>query len=201
MIKAEIKKNGQVYTFLMEDSTNLKDAYEKAVKIAQGKEWHFSDEHIIDLGASEVYEHIHVYVEYPRQVPVAAPPAGEEPVEQDGPFEATVKFLDQTLDVKGVKRILDHVPFVLLYDVNGQPAQTLMGKQTLHQLSCHTGNVTGMKEPFPVIPAADIYSKEEAVEYLDDFIRDVERQKEEAIQSAEVNATALILKDEEGGAK
>jgi hypothetical protein len=203
MICIEIRKGGQDYRFTLtgEEATefSLGEAYDFAVDLATGKTFFTGENSITDLGTSKDYEAIKVWQETPA-VEVGPPklPALEDNKNYIKPFSDHIFYLGQSLMIKGVKALEDGVPFVLIYDVDGQPAQTQASRETIVKLSHYQGQVLGYKNPIVINPQGDIYSEEDALEYVEDYLGDLRKERQTLYNTQDLSATAFtnFTKDE-----
>jgi hypothetical protein len=198
MIKAEIKKNGNLYVFDLTSKETVKEAYAAALLIAAGKENYEDQLQIVDLGTSEAYDHIRVYVEA-DVVQVAAPEDDsqlafqlEDSADYMKGFEDRITYLGQDLQLKGIKAVADNVAFVLIYEINEQPAQLTMGKNSLFNLTVHQGRVLGYADPTAIVAAADLLDEEAAVEYVEDYIKELQEERRRMLDGIGKTATAFV---------
>lgn len=175
MIVAEIMKNNQTYVIEFIEGTTLQQGFDQARDIATGVASYITDQGVLDLGFSKEYQHIKVTLEEdPVQVAPPAPPKMLDETSLDfvQAFYDKVSFLGSTVEVRAVKGRADNVEFILVHEVNNHPALMTLSKHSLEQLAQHIGEVQGMKYPIVVMQAADLPSEEDAVEYLEDFIKE-----------------------------
>ena len=196
MIVAEIKKAGEVYQISLPNFTDLQPAYELAQKIATTEADYADENIIIDLGTSPEYEHIRVYRDDEEvKVQVGAPVV---PVMEDETksylkgFYDKISYLGQTLEVKGVKAQSEGVGFVLIWEINQQPAHLIVSGDGLKKLTYHQGQVLGWKDPQPIVAPGDMYSEEEAIEYVEDYIAELLKAAAEIRNHKGKTATAYV---------
>ncbi|MED3571937.1 hypothetical protein [Cytobacillus praedii] len=188
MIIAEIKKGGQVYEFTLNDFQDLNAAHEFIREVATGKSDFISQEQVIDLGTSQDYEHIRVWMDQAFSV---VDPAADLPVLEDSKnyvrgFFDRISFLGQDLSINGVKALEDGVAFVLIYEINNQPAHVVAGKDSLKNVTYHQGLILGYKDPTPIVAPADLLTEEAAIEYVEDYIKELKKKADDI----RVNKTA-----------
>lgn len=194
MIIAEIKKAGQVFQLGFSFTEDLVEAHKAAVTIATGSNVYEGENQIVDLGPSGEYEYIRVFKE--EGVAVEPPkPTNLEGRKEDKyikPFEDTITYLGQVVHTKGIKAAVDGVGFVLIYEVGGLPAQTLMSKQSLKKLTFMQGQVLGWNEPLVLVPAADLLDEEAALEYMEDYLKELEQEARVLKDQQNKTATAYV---------
>lgn len=208
MIMAEIKKLGQVYQIGLPNFTDLQAAYELALSIATNNDNYVDDHVVIDLGTSKEYEHIRIYRDKEEASVQVEPPGPVEALrkhiedqkekEYVKGFYDKISYLGQTLEVKGVKAQADGVGFVLLYEINQQPAHLTISGDGLKKLTYHEGQVLGWKDPQAIVAPGDLYSEEEAIEYVQDYVADLLKAAAELRDSKGKTAAAFVgfTKDE-----
>jgi len=183
MICIEIKKSGQVYQFDLEGQADLHEAHLFALDIATGNAEYVDPTQIIDLGTSKDYEHIRVWkTTEAAQGPAVEPPqlpAQKEDEDFIKSFEDRITWLGQDLKLKGVKAMLDGVPFILIYEINNEPAQVQVSKDNLEGLTDYQGRVLGYTAPIAIIPPGDLHSEEDALEYVEDYLNEIRKEAEE----------------------
>lgn len=200
MIKAEIKKNDTLYVLDLTQLGDINKAYAFALGVATNTENYNDGVQIVDLGTSKEYDHIRVYVEEQQGVQVAEPaPAATEnlPEEYITSFKDRITYLGQDLQLKGIKAVADGVPFVLIYEINDQPAYEMATHNALCKITDYQGQVLGYANPVAIVPPADLLTEEDALEYVEDYIKDIK--KAAADLPGEKTATAFVNfnKDEE----
>lgn len=197
MIKAEIKKKDHVYILDLTPFGELYEAYEEARAIAQGKEVYNHNGQILDLGNNPNYDHIRVYVE--EDAVQVAPPAAtaELPAEYVTGFEDRITYLGQDLKVKGVKAVADGVPFVLLYEINDQPAHVMVNADSLGKITYYQGQVLGFTDPVAIVTSADLLAEDDAIEYVEDYIKETRKKADELATNKNATAYFGFTKDEE----
>lgn len=200
MIGVEIYKGGQLYQINLNGWTDLTMAHKYAMNIAAGKEIFSDGDQIVDLGTSNKYEHIRVWREKETTSPAVEPPKEDvKPQSKDyiKSFVDRITWLGQDLHLKGVKAVEDGVPLVLIYEINDEPAQVQLSKENLQELSTYQGQVLGYFHPVALVPHADLHSEEEALEYVEDYVKEI--RKNTAAVNDKKTATAFFgfTKDEE----
>ena len=175
MIKAEILKNNATYVLGYPEDVGLQKAYEMASDVAVGRGLYTTSELMLDLGSSEEYQHIRVYVEADVVIEAPTMDAAPEPDDQSyiRAFYDKVTFLGNTVEVRAVKAAVSGVHFILVYDVNEMPALMSMSKTGLQNLAYHIGQVQGANDPTVIIQAADLADEEEAISYVEDYLADL----------------------------
>lgn len=198
MITAEIKKGGQTYLIDIPE-TDLNKAYEHALAVATNHANYITEDQIIDLGTSKEYDHIRVFREtdLPAVEPAGSPPVMEKEDNYIKSFEDKITYLGQTLSLKGVKAVEDGVPFVLLYEINDQPAQVTVSGNGLQKLTQYQGEVLGYNSPMPIVPPADLLSEEDALEYVEDYLKDLRKATEYQLEEKNAVPYFGFTKDEE----
>lgn len=192
MIVAEIRKDNQEYRLEFLEFT-LDSAYVMARKIATGEENFVTGVGIMDLGTSKEYQHIKIYEEAdPVQVEPPLPPKmlNEEGEDFVQPLYDKVSFLGSTVEVRAVKGRADGVEFILVHEVNGSPALLVLSKPNLDALAQHIGQVQGLTYPTVVIQVGDLSNDEEATEYLEDYIEELQAAAEN-LPKGNLTATAF----------
>lgn len=194
MMNFEIKKAENVYTFTIPAGLKtLQEAYEFAKDIASGKEYFEDKGQIVDLGPSKEYEYIRVWRDEGNDNRVAPPQEVTEPAENGNfikPFYDRITWLGMDLQLKGIKAVEEGVPLVLIYEINNEPAQLNVSNDNLLNLTAYQGEVLGYKGPIPVLPPGDLYSEEEALEYMQDYIKEI--RKDTAVLTTGKTATAYF---------
>ncbi|MGP9042122.1 hypothetical protein [Cytobacillus kochii] len=176
MICIEIKKGGQSYKFNLTGDMSLSNAYDQALKIATNKENFTDGNQIMDLGTSKDYEFIHVWEEAEeKQTSVAPPVSVATDKDYIKSFEDRIMWLGQDLRLKGIKAVEKGVPLILIYEINNEPAQVQISRDNLEGLTEYQGRVLGYDAPMSIIPPGDLYSEEEAREYIQDYIDELRK--------------------------
>lgn len=194
MIVVEIKKNGQLYTFHLNSFKDIHTAYEYANEVATGKNYFEDSSTIVDLGTSEEYEHIRVWEE--KQIEITNDVVEPEGYLAKGLHVSTVNavfsYLGQKLSVKVARGfLLDHDgAFLLAYEINNQPAMTIVSKDNLENIVIQAGYALGYGEATAIIQHADLLTEEAAIEYVEDYLKEL--QKETAGDMKDKTATAYF---------
>lgn len=196
MIKAEIKKKDTVYVLDLTYLETLQAAYNFALKVATNRDNYEDQRQIVDLGTSTEYEHIRVYVEEQQPQVEVEPPNTTAVEETEGsyikPFYDKLTYLGQPIEVRGIKAQADNVGFVLLYEINGGPAQHTISGEGLRKLTYHAGQVLGYKDPTAIVPPADLLDEEAALEYVEDYLTDLLRAAAALRDDVDKTATAYV---------
>lgn len=194
-IVGEVKKGNEVYTFNFEGATDLQAIYHKLLKIATGQDIYEDQEQIIDLHNGE-YEHIRVYRAGVKGPVIEEPDHEEErPKVREGLdlFTDHTDFFGQKLFIKGVKGIIEGVPFLMIHRINDQDAVNALNVQNLGALNEAIAEKLRLVGPVLILPHAAGMDDDEALEYVRDYAEELSKAAAEKAELA--NKTAVAFSD------
>jgi hypothetical protein len=208
MIKVEILTPYHTYTLNYPNTKSFQEAYDDAFKkLYTDGEVFTSNEGILDITDPKDIKHIKVYDDvaeklkgFPNLGPIVEPPPEKEPINGENYytyFAALTDYMDHKVSIEGVKTIYEGVPFMMIYRVDGQDALDRLKPKSLEELTTYYAAERGYNGAIAVIPHGGIPDEDEALAYLEDYIEELRKAEQRAMETKHMNARAVAFWNED----
>lgn len=189
---AEIKKAGELYEFHLDDFTDIAAAYSQALKYATSKEIAKTEDHYIDLGTSDQYEHIRIREIKPETV--VEPPVLGLPEEAGGVISfcsPEFNYLGVMISLSGFSIEHEENLYILPMQANGNPVSEMLSEEALILLTEKYLSTQGITQYEIIVPHAQLVSNDDAIRYLTDAAQ-TKGKKPPDVEQHEPNAKAFL---------
>ena len=182
MIKGEIKTDGMTYSIDLDNFDDVNKAYDHIKQILEGDRVFKNDVAILEIGEAAQIKHIRVF-KTALYVPPVEDHQAEGPEDPKGFYEfdgGSCTFLGHKLRLKGQAYEKDGFTYFLPMEINDQPALNVLGRDKLEELTYYWASSQGYdpKTYSILMPAQQLPDYEEAVEYIRDYVAEVEEGQE-----------------------